>query len=197
MLRPDAKAAIVKLLLATPECRLDIRDRFGATPLHRACFHNSSAVIPLYCQDPRCTPELINHRDNYGDTAMMQAVCRGRLGCVKELAKVPGLDWSARNHGKDLIKMARDEGHPEVVAFLDERELKPPGEIEMAAETGEQSWRWRKESKETREMESPAKKPKLEAEEKDPPNLEVKIKTPFTEDDNLCNLVQCDSKINK
>ena len=103
--------------------------------------------------------------------------------------------------------MARDEGHPEVVAFLDERELKPHGEIETAAETGEQSWRWRKESQDTGEMESPAKKPKLAAEveesevnvqpAEDPANLEVKIKTPFTEDDNLCNLVQCSSKINK
>ena len=119
------KVSIVKLLLARPETRLDITDNTGYTPLlHIACEENSAEVIRPYCRDARCTPALLNMKCD-GSTPLMEAVYWGNLDCVRELARVEGVDWETKNSdGDSLLEMARRNEHqaPEIVAFLEERE---------------------------------------------------------------------------
>ena len=86
------RVSIVRLLLARPETRLDITDEYGWTPLHPACWYNSAAVIRLYCQDVRCTPALLNKKDDLDQTPLMSAVFAGSLTSVRELARVEGVD---------------------------------------------------------------------------------------------------------
>ena len=60
------RVSIVRLLLARPGTRLDITDSTGDTALHYACGMNVAEVVRLYCQDARCTPDLLNKKSNFG-----------------------------------------------------------------------------------------------------------------------------------
>ena len=116
------RVSIVRLLLARPETRLDITDEYGWTPLHPACWYNSAAVIRLYCQDVRCTPALLNKKDDLDQTPLMSAVFAGSLTSVRELARVEGVDWETRNSGgQSLLEVAREMRHQDIVTFLEER----------------------------------------------------------------------------
>ena len=84
---------IVKTLLTRPELSLDEESVDKNSPLHMACITNSSAVIPLYCQDSRCNMDIINRENMDGNSALYEAVKRGNFECVKELSKVDKVDW--------------------------------------------------------------------------------------------------------
>ena len=68
------RVSIVRLLLARPETKMEITDDYGDTAIHYACWHISAEVVRLYCQDARCTPDLLNKKDNAGRTPLMEAV---------------------------------------------------------------------------------------------------------------------------
>ena len=84
------RVSIVRLLLARPGTRLDITDSTGDTALHYAWLKNGAEVVRLFCQDARCTPDLLNKKSNAGDTPQMTAVGCGNLVIVQELARVGG-----------------------------------------------------------------------------------------------------------
>ena len=62
---------IVTRLLAHPDIRLDCTSSNGLGPLHFACYGNSPSVIPVFGQDSRCTPAIINAKDRWGQTALI------------------------------------------------------------------------------------------------------------------------------
>ena len=75
------RTEVVRFLLTLPELQLDKRNENGETALHRACYrYNNIAVLRLLCKDRRCTPSVVNIKDNNGDTALMDAVFCGSLG---------------------------------------------------------------------------------------------------------------------
>lgn len=68
--------------------------------------------------------DLINVRDEYGDTALIIAARNGRTGIVKELLQVAGVDVNARReHGKTALMHAAKNGKIEMVKDL----LRMPG----------------------------------------------------------------------
>jgi ankyrin repeat protein len=117
--------AIVTRLLAHPDIRLDCTSSNGLGPLHFACYGNSPSVIPVFGQDSRCTPAIINAKDRWGQTALMQAVDCGNLDCVKEMDKLEGTDWGTDNDkGETLLDVARNtrtERNPMVLQYLLDR----------------------------------------------------------------------------
>ena len=119
------QVSTVRILLVNPETRLDIASKAGSTPLHMACHENSHKVIPLYCQDLRCTPGLINRKNDAGETPLMVAVYKGNLACVQELVKVEGVNWhTTDNRGQSLLEVAKDEDchNPQIVTILEEKQ---------------------------------------------------------------------------
>jgi len=134
------RASIVRLLLARPETRLDITDCHGYTALHHACWQNSAEAVRLYCQDARCTPDLLNKKSNAGKTPLMEAVFWGSLASVKELARVEGVDWETRDWDigrKSLLQVARSRKKQHIVKFLEERASGRHGGREKTEEHGE------------------------------------------------------------
>jgi len=100
---------IVRKFLALSFLLLDKSDTRGNTALHWACdtLAEDSSVITLFCQDKRCTPNIINKKNNEGCTALMVAVRRGNVDSVKELDKVEGIDFDTKdNDGRTLIEAA-------------------------------------------------------------------------------------------
>ena len=120
------QAEVVRYLLTQPELHLDKRYRDGDTALHGAClFNRDISVIRLFCQDRRCTPCVVNIKDNYGMTALMAAVYRGSLGIVKELEKVEGIDFDTKDSdGRTLIDVARMRNNTAVLEYLRDRKKK-------------------------------------------------------------------------
>merc|ERR1711892_1141483 len=114
------RANIVTRLLSIPHIKLDCTTAYGRrTALHSACLYNSALLIAIFCQDSRCSPAIINMRDSDGDTAVMAAVYKDSLDCVKELDKLPGTDFTTKNDaGQSLIDMARDRGSQAVLEYL-------------------------------------------------------------------------------
>ena len=114
--------AIVTRLLAHPDIRLDCTSSNGLGPLHFACYGNSPSVIPVFGQDSRCTLAMINAKDRWGQTALMQAVDCGNLDCVKEMDKLEGTDWDTENDkGETLLEVARQntrKGKEKVLHYL-------------------------------------------------------------------------------
>ena len=120
------QAEVVRYLLTQPELHLDKRYRDGDTALHGAClFNRDIAVIRLFCQDRRCTPCVVNIKDNDGMTALMMAVYCGSLGIVKELEMVEGIDFDTKDSdGRTLIDVARMRNNTAVLEYLRDRKKK-------------------------------------------------------------------------
>ena len=95
----------------------------GRTALHWACQTNSNvAVVRLFCQDRRCTPSVVNIKDNDGRTALMKAVYLGKLEIVKEMEKVEGIDFDTKDSdGRTLIEVARMRNNTAVLEYLRDR----------------------------------------------------------------------------
>ena len=80
----------------------------GYTALHMAASNGNAEAIPLIANDSRMTSKLMNTKNRYGYTALMLAVGKGHLDCVKELTKLEGVDWETKNHrGESLEDVAR------------------------------------------------------------------------------------------
>jgi len=114
---------VVRLLLTQPELQLDKRDSDGETALHMACLDNwNIPVFRMLRQDRRCTPSVVNIKNNDGWTALMLAVYYGRLEIVKEMEKVEGIDFDTKdNNGRTLIEVARVENETAVLEYLRDR----------------------------------------------------------------------------
>merc|ERR1712130_925046 len=66
------RTEVVRFLLNLPELELHKRNAHGMTALQRAYNNSNVAVVRLFCQDRRCTPSVVNIKDTYGRTALMQ-----------------------------------------------------------------------------------------------------------------------------
>ena len=80
----------------------------GYTALHRAASNGIADAIPHIGNDRRMTSTLMNTKNRYGYTALMLAVGKGHLDCVKELIKLEGVDWDTKTHrGESLEDVAK------------------------------------------------------------------------------------------
>ena len=99
----------LSLLLAMPEARLNIIDENGCNPLHLACQKNNVEVISMFCQDRRCTPDVLNKKNKEGHSPVMAAVVHQRgTRALKKLSEVQGVDWNTNNEGKTLLEIAKE-----------------------------------------------------------------------------------------
>merc|ERR1719483_722744 len=80
--------SIVRMLLARADTRLDVTDSNGNTGLHLACRRNNPECVSLYGEDRRCSAQLLNLKNNAGNTPVMVAVEEGNLECVREMEKL-------------------------------------------------------------------------------------------------------------
>ena len=113
---------IVTMLLARADTRLDVANCHGDTGLHYACYKNSASCISVYGEDRRCSTNILNMKNNYGNTPVMAAVLKGHLDCVREMGKLPGVDFDTKNNKEEtLIAVARRNNHLQIVQFLDMR----------------------------------------------------------------------------
>eukprot|EP00092_Neocalanus_flemingeri_P001809 GFUD01001928.1.p1 GENE.GFUD01001928.1~~GFUD01001928.1.p1 ORF type:complete len:376 (-),score=96.30 GFUD01001928.1:148-1275(-) len=116
--------SIVSILLSSADINLGVVATWsGMTPLHRACISGSAAVISIFGNDRRCTTNIINRKDDQGDSALMAAVCKGKLECVKEMASLEAADFGTKNvEGETLMEVAKRLNHLLIVKFLEERD---------------------------------------------------------------------------
>merc|ERR1711936_899924 len=94
----------VSLLVSNSSVILDRTTEYGFTPLHYACDKNAVACVAIYVKAERCTPAMINIKSKYGATALMDAVIKQHLDCVKELEKIPGVDFATYNDIEFYLK---------------------------------------------------------------------------------------------
>ena len=83
---------------------------FGFTALHFACVKDgvSPTVISLLGRDRRCTPIVLNKKDNGGDSPLMLAVMFGNLESLREMEKLEGTNFHTKNsYGEGLVDVAR------------------------------------------------------------------------------------------
>ena len=105
----NKKTSIVSLLLLHPDLGLDNADGYGFTALHFACSGRSSPVtISLLGKDRRCTPVVLNKKDNGGDSPLMLTVMFGNLECLREMEKLDGTNFHTKNSSREgLVDVAR------------------------------------------------------------------------------------------
>ena len=96
------RTEIVKVLLEQEETRLDIQDKDGNNALHRA----KHGVIPLFINDPRCTEQIVNQKNNDDLTPARLAVSRGAIKCLIQLEKYSNkINWRHVLEDWTLLKM--------------------------------------------------------------------------------------------
>ena len=90
--------------------------------------------MALYGQDRRCSPAILNMRDNGGDSAVILAVFKGDLACVKEMDKLEGTNFRTNNNdGDNLVDVAREEDHEDVLEYLLDKNRNVETLTDMAA----------------------------------------------------------------
>ena len=118
---------VVSVLLARHDIDIAADNMTRINALHIACLMGSSDVIPLLGRSIHMTVSLLNTKDcRLGKTALMWAVENGNLSCVKEMAKLEGVDWETKNDEgqtlEDVAKMLNnEESHEEVLTYLQNR----------------------------------------------------------------------------
>ena len=119
------QTGIVKLLLEHEETRLDIQDKDGNNPLHKACICGSLDVIPLFINDPRCTEQIVNQTNHDDLTPAKIAVSRGSLECLIKLEKYSKIiNWRQLSKHWELVKMINNDAPKEI------RLREPPEKLE-------------------------------------------------------------------
>ena len=83
----DTSLSLLTKILATPEVDICMKDNYGRTALHAACFMNAAESIKLLLQHPQCTPEFVNWKDKKGTTAEMVAKEEEHTDCLELLQK--------------------------------------------------------------------------------------------------------------
>jgi len=104
------QTSVVSLLLTCKELVLDKATREGNTALHFACRDGRASfpVIPLLGSDKRCTPVVLNKKNNDGQTPLMWAVMFGNLESVKGMDNLQGTNFRTENKfGEGLLDVAR------------------------------------------------------------------------------------------
>ena len=101
------------------------------TALHMACLNNRAAIVAVLGADRRVTREVLNMKDGYGDTALMTAVKHGYVDCVKEMAKLVGVNWDTKNvMGENLKTVAKKKNQEAVLRYLDRKVVEEVASLE-------------------------------------------------------------------
>ena len=91
--------SVVEVLLQQPSLDMNSINDHGTTAVYYACLNNKVIALRMLLGDPRLTS--VNTRDPEGRTPLMIAVLNNRVGCVRELARVEGLDLETSG-GNDM-----------------------------------------------------------------------------------------------
>jgi ankyrin repeat protein len=99
---------IVRILLARDDLDITATYGNGNTALHVACYTGNAECVAVLGKDRRMNSNIINIKDNFGETALMKAVEHNKLTCVEMMAELDGVDWETKNKdGKSLEDVAR------------------------------------------------------------------------------------------
>jgi len=88
--------AIVSILLAHPDIKVNLKDNAGNTPFLSACFAGSSPCVSLLLKDLRVAA---NEPDDAGYTPLFWAACSGHLEVIKVVDCVRKRDGSRDTRG--------------------------------------------------------------------------------------------------
>jgi len=96
---------ILSILLTNQTIKLDI-----GTDLITACLHQFNECIRHLTKDTRCTTEILNRKNQFGETALMTAVVYGNTEIVEYLVDLQGIDLEAENDaGKNVKDLAEKQ----------------------------------------------------------------------------------------
>ena len=102
----------LKLLLDVPNIDVNIVDSDGESAVHQAVWQESESdsieILKLVLCHPSLTALTLNHKDKWGDTAVMQAVRRNKVEHLVVLIADPRVDLETSDEdGRSLEEVAR------------------------------------------------------------------------------------------
>ena len=100
---------VVDFLLAQPSIEVNAKDNRNRTALHYAC-HRGSSNIAILSKLLAVPGILVNERDSYGWTPIMDAITYGKsetLRPVRVMAAVEDVDLDVSRNGRSLEDLAR------------------------------------------------------------------------------------------
>jgi ankyrin repeat protein len=97
---------LFQILLARDELDIAaVKNDCGNTALHLACSLGSrDEFVALLVTDRRMTSKIINIKNYEGETALMTAVKRGDISCVRWMTEVDGVDWETENNDGESLE---------------------------------------------------------------------------------------------
>ena len=110
---------MVRRILQEPQLDLGKKASSGRTALHFACLDNKVSIINLLCQDSRCSPSVVNMKNNIGETPLESALRNNHPDAVCGLLQHPGLNCGKRNkHGYAPLHIAYSYNQVSIVKLL-------------------------------------------------------------------------------
>lgn len=94
------KVESIQMLLAAQQASAAIAraDKVGWTPLHTAAHGGHALAVACLLRHCQSAPDVINHKDKHGFTALMVAASEGRMAVLRELLMEPLCRLDAKSH---------------------------------------------------------------------------------------------------
>ena len=115
--------SILRTLLANVNTRLGVThcnyddNRIG---MLECCYWHVECV-KIFTSHSRCNTNVLNRKNEDGDTILMIAAIYGNLNLVRVLAQLPGIDFDAKNKKEETaLDLARQFNAPGIVECLEE-----------------------------------------------------------------------------
>ena len=112
------RSAVIPLLLAHRGIEVNVKTRYGCTPLYYACADGQTSCVREMLKDSRV---MVNEPNNYGRTPLWWAAYNGHLDIIRWWI-VSGREMDLGKPGEaftDAIGVAKKRGQTEVVTLLE------------------------------------------------------------------------------
>ena len=115
----ESDIGIKRKLFAKEDLDVGVVDGRGNTSLHLACYERNTDLVELLLHHKTMNEEIINKKNEDGNTSLMIAVEKGNLEHVKEFGKLDLADWDTKNQmGKGLKDVAKNCGFTSILNYM-------------------------------------------------------------------------------
>ena len=115
----ESDIGIKRKLFAKEDLDVGAVDGRGNTSLHLACCEGNTELVKLLLHHKTMNEEIINMKNEDGNTSLMIAVEKGNLEHVEEFGKLDLADWDTKNQmGKSLKDVAKSYGFTSILNYM-------------------------------------------------------------------------------
>merc|ERR1711909_141287 len=96
---------VSRILLSCNNIKIDIKNDFGWTALHYACYFNHIESVKLFLEHPTCNKDIVRIENDNGNTAEKIADRQGNKKCAKLIREYLENNHDENNAGGEKTQL--------------------------------------------------------------------------------------------